>query len=65
MPNKNPFKIALEVRKGNLDENVLYGAAKQIYKDATLTNEMLESYTIKPETKKNNTTQQTHSNFKY
>jgi len=65
MPNKNPFKIALEVRKGTLDEKVLKGASKRLFHDKSLTNEMLEGYSNPSKENRSRTLVQHHSTFNY
>jgi len=61
----NPFKTALAARQGDLPSESLSGAAKRIYDDNTLTNDMLEGYSNPVKENRSRSLVQRHSTYKY
>jgi len=45
MTLESAFKLALDARRGDLDPATLKGAAKQLYRDSSLSDKQLASYT--------------------
>ena len=69
MPAKlkqSPFQLALAARKKEIAAESLTGAARQLFRDASLSNEDLKAYgTQRTEIKKAITSNQPRSGFKY
>ena len=63
--SNNIFKLALEAREGKIEGEILKGAAKRIYSDKTITNDMLQDYARNREPKRTLVTQQKYATYKY
>ena len=65
-PKQSPFQLALAARKKEIAAESLTGAARKLFRDASLSNEDLTAYSAQPTAvKKPITSNQPRSGFKY